>query len=434
MNIVPTQNQDLHTEIRQVHRKTGKTFFQLFHVAPEEKPMPVAKVTIEKTEKKSPKEDLTLMTMMNRYSTEESARKYFEDLRWPDGVECPHCSNKHVYELTPNKAKRIRPGLYKCDECRKTFTVTVGTVMESSHIPLNKWLLAFYMMCASKTQISALQLQRQLGIGSYQTAFFMCHRIRWALLESAKTYKLSGMVEADETYIGGKAKGKGRGYVKNKTPVVSALERGGEVRSEVVDHVTSKIIKKFLSENVDESSNLNTDESQVYTKPGKSMASHDTVNHKNKEYSRYDEMTGRKVTTNSIEGYFGNTKRSISGTHHSISPQHTDLYLAEFDYKHNTRKMSDGERTSEGIPKIEGKRMKRKELFARGKNMKKKEQEEKIIKSVPIDDEMRMPAEEFDAIMRLVFNVPPKDDIKFVKARIATKEELKGKKKFRKIS
>ena len=180
---------------------------------------------------------LTLLAITQRFSTEESAREYFERLRWPEGPFCPHCGNcdqGRVYKLTPNAKAKVRHGMYKCAECRETFTVTVNTVMEDSHIPLNKWLIAFYMMCASKTQISALQLQRHLELGSYRSAWFLCHRIRFALKTNEPTDLLSGTVEADETYVGGKARGQGRGYVGNKTAVVSLVERGGRVRSQVV--------------------------------------------------------------------------------------------------------------------------------------------------------------------------------------------------------
>jgi len=304
--------------------------------------------------------DLTLMSVMQRFSTEEAAFDYFESVRWPSGPTCPHCGNAdqgRIYKCTPNQKAKIRIGLYKCAECRETFTVRVGTVMEYSHIPLNKWLIAFYMMCASKTQVSALQLQRQLEIGSYNTAHFLCHRIRFALMDIFPVDKLDGTVEADETYIGGKVKGRGRGYTENKTPVVSLVERGGRIRSRVVDTVTGKAITRLLREQVASTANLNTDESPVYTAAGKGFASHDTVNHSVEEYSRMDAATGRKATTNTVEGFFGNSKRSIDGTHHSISRKHANLYLAELDHKYNTRKLTDGQRTVVGIQGIEGKRL-----------------------------------------------------------------------------
>src|ERR1700679_4314881 len=158
----------------------------------------------------NPQGDLTLIQIAAKFSTEEAARDYFEKLRWPNGPECPHCGNvaqDRIYKVAANTAKKIRAGQYKCAECTRSFTVTVGTVCEDSHIPLNKWLIAFYMMCASKTQVSALQLQRQLEIGSYRSAWFMCHRIRFALQDTFPADKLDGIVEADETYIGGKKRG-----------------------------------------------------------------------------------------------------------------------------------------------------------------------------------------------------------------------------------
>lgn len=309
---------------------------------------------------KNPQGDLTLMTVMQRFSTEEAARDYFEALRWPNGPICPHCGNGEagrVYKLTADPGKKIRVGLYKCAECRGDFTVTLGTVMEDTHLPLNKWLIAFYMMCASKTQVSARQLQRQLEIGSYRTAWFLCHRIRYALKDADPRNLLMGTVEADETYVGGKVRGKGRGYVKNKTAVVSLVERGGDVRSHVVERVTGDGIAKLLRENVDTSAHLNTDQSPVYTEIGKEFASHDVVNHSAEEYVRNDEETGRKATTNTAEGFFGNSKRSIDGTHHYISKQHAHLYFSELDYKYNTRKVTDGARTVSGIKRMEGKRL-----------------------------------------------------------------------------
>jgi len=309
---------------------------------------------------KNTKGDLTLMSIISRFSTEEAAIAYFESVRWPNGPTCPHCGNadqERIYKLTANGSAKIRLGLYKCAECRETFTVRVGTVMEDSHIPLRKWLIAFYMMCASKTQISALQLQRQLEIGSYNTALFLCHRIRFALTDLLPTDKLDGTVEVDEAYFGGKAHGKGRAYTGNKTPVVSLVERGGRVRSHIMDTVTGKAITQLLKEQVAATANLNTDESRVYTAVGGDFASHDTVNHSAEEYSRTDPTTGRKATTNAVEGFFGNSKRSIDGTHHQISRKHTKLYLAEIDYKYNTREMTDGERTVVGIQCMEGKRL-----------------------------------------------------------------------------
>jgi transposase-like protein len=303
--------------------------------------------------------DLTLMQIAQRFYTEEAAREYFENLRWPDGPVCPHCGNndqKRIYKATPNPKKKIRTGLYKCAECMGPFTATIGTVCEDSHIPLNKWLIGFYMMCASKTQISALQLMRQLEIGSYRSALFMCQRIRFALMDIEQSDKLSGTVEADETYIGGVKRGMGRRYVGNKTAVMSMVQRGGDVRSQVVNKVTGAMLGRLLKKHVAESAHLNTDESPLYKKAGKQFASHDTVNHNQEEYVRHDN-SGRLATTNTAEGFFGNSKRSLDGTHHHVSRKYLPFYLAELDFKYNTRKMTDGARTANCIPKIVGKRL-----------------------------------------------------------------------------
>lgn len=302
--------------------------------------------------------DLTLLEIMRRFSTEEAARAYFERTRWPNGPVCPHCGSiERIYARTANQKTGTRPGLYKCGECEDTFTVTVGTVMEDTKIPLNKWLIAFYMMCASKTQVSALQLQRQLEIGSYRTALFLCHRIRYALKTSSPGDPLTGVVEADETYVGGKRRGKGRGYTGNKIAVVSLVQRGGDVRSTVEGRVTGKTVDKLLQRHVSPDAHLNTDESPLYKKAGQRYASHATVNHSADEYAYYDYRSRRTVTTNTVEGFFGNSKRSLDGTHHQVSRQHLHLYVAELDFKYNTRKETDGERTSQGIRRIEGKRL-----------------------------------------------------------------------------
>lgn len=315
--------------------------------------------TPTKAQKKAA-DDLTLMSIMQRFSTEEAARDYFESLRWPNGPVCPHCGNcdkDRVYKVTANAEKKIRAGLFKCAECNDQFTVTIGTVMEDSHIPLNKWLIAFYIMCASKTQVSALQLQRQLELGSYRTAWFLCHRIRFSLVNAVPSDLLRGTVEADETYIGGKTKGKGRGYTGNKTAVVSLVERGGRVRSQVVEMVSGRAVTRILKAHVAKDAALNTDESQLYKKVGKEFASHDVVKHQNEEYARHDRKTGRLATTNAVEGFFGNSKRAVDGTHHHISKKHTNLYFAELDYKYNTRTSTDGQRTTMGIQQMTGKRL-----------------------------------------------------------------------------
>lgn len=302
-------------------------------------------------------ENLTLDQIMAHFATDEAAREYLETVRWPNGPVCPHCSNAdraRIYDIAANPAKKIRAGLRECKECGKSFTVTVGTIFEDSKIPLRKWLVAWYMLCTSKKGVSALQIQRMLDIGSYRSAWFMMHRIRYALREPVFADKLGGgggTVEADETYVGGKVRGMGRAYVDNKAPVVALVERGGRVRSRRVEKVTGKSLKGVLDQHLDPSAHLMTDSYRGYRKAGKSFASHQSVNHSEGEYVRGD------VHTNTIEGYFSLFKRGLNGTFHQIGHHYLDQYLAEFDFRYNHRTVSDGERTVAGLKKVSGKRL-----------------------------------------------------------------------------
>ncbi len=260
-------------------------------------------------------ENLTLDQIMARFATDEASREYLEAVRWPDGPVCPHCGNtdaKRIYDIAPNPAKKIRAGLRECKECGGQFTVTVDTIFADSHIPLRKWLIAWYMLCASKKGISAAQIQRMLDIGSYRSAWFMMHRIRYALRDPVFADKLGeggGTVEADETYVGGKPrKGTGphkRGRGTKKVPVVALVERGGRVRSRSMRKVTGKNLQQMLGEHLHPSAHLVTDEYPPYRKPGKRFASHKTVNHSAGEYARGD------VHTNTAEGYFSLFKRGV---------------------------------------------------------------------------------------------------------------------------
>src|SRR6266481_307306 len=210
--------------------------------------------------------DLTVDEIQSRFGTDERARQYLEEIRWPNGVVCPHCKNadhKRIWEIKENPEKKIRAGLYHCAECGKQFTVTVGTIFEDSHIPLRKWLVAWYLLCSSKKGISSLQIQRMLGLGSYRTALFMMHRIRYALSHPAFTGMLKGVVEMDETYVDGKATGSrktGRSWDSNKTCVVSLVERGGKARPLVLDRVTSETLHGAIMEHVQDGSTVVTDD------------------------------------------------------------------------------------------------------------------------------------------------------------------------------
>ena len=315
-------------------------------------------------------EDLTLDQLWSHFSTDEKARRYLEEIRWPDGVVCPHCKNanqKRIWEIKANEPAKIRAGLYQCAECKKQFTVTVGTIFEDSHIPLRKWLVAWYLLCSSKKGISSLQIQRMLGLGSYRTALFMMHRIRYAVAHPEFTGMLKGVVEMDETYIGGKATGSrktGRTFKDStKTCVVSLVERGGNARSLVIDRVTSKNLHGAIMEHVQDGSTVVTDEFMGYRSMPR-IFNHKSVKHSAKEYVRKEKDL--KVHTNTVESKFSLLKRGIVGTFHQVSKKHLPLYLAEFDHRFNHRKSTDGERTLAAIKCAEGKRLTLKPLRSLG--------------------------------------------------------------------
>jgi transposase-like protein len=299
---------------------------------------------------------MTLPTALSHpcYHDDDAARVTFEAVRWPNGPYCPHCGSFDT--VAPLGGKSMGPGWYWCNKCREKFTVRVGSVLERSHIPMHKWMLAFRFMASSKKGMSAHQLHRMLGI-PYKTAWFMAHRIREAMRPSDDG-PIGGegkTVEADETYVGGKAKN--RAYAKTLPPheaVVSLVERGGKVRSCHVADVTAKTLKPILVDVIAKDTNLRTDQSPVYTEIGANFASHETVNHSIKEYVRGD------AHTNTVEGYFSILKRGIYGTYHHVSQQHLKRYLAEFDFRHNERAalgVDDTERTEKAIRGAAGRRL-----------------------------------------------------------------------------
>jgi transposase-like protein len=286
--------------------------------------------------------------------TEAGAREHLESIRWPYGRICPHCGSKRSFAM---KGESTRAGLYKCSECRKPFTVTVGTIFHSSHIGLREWLIAFHLMCSSKKGISALQLQRNLGIKQYKSAWHMAHRIRHAM--DTGTFDgppLKGIVEVDETYVGGKKRGVGmRAAMANKTAVLSLVERGGKKRSLIVKKVTAKNLRAAVIENVAEGSTIHTDELKAY-KNLKDKFTHGSVNHSAGQYVR-DFKDGSKITTNTVESSFALLKRGIYGAFHHVSKHHLHRYLAEFDFRWNMRKESDGDRVFASLQNTEGKRL-----------------------------------------------------------------------------
>ena len=292
------------------------------------------------------------------YNDETAARKHLESIRWADGVVCPYCGCLRAAEIGGEKA--LGDGWYHCPDCRKKFTVRVGTVYERSHIPLHKWVLATHLMSASKKGISAHQLHRMLGI-TYKSAWFMAMRIREAMAPYT-TEPMGGSgktVEIDETYVGGREKNKHKRARKKeniggtgKQIAFSLVERGGKVRSHHVANVKASTLRPILQEQIHAESTVMSDEGGA--RLAKEFEKHATVNHSIGEYVRGE------VTTNTVEGYFSILKRGITGTYHHVSSAHLKRYLAEFDFRYNERialKVTDDERAVKAIKGAEGKRL-----------------------------------------------------------------------------
>jgi transposase-like protein len=307
---------------------------------------------------------------MNEYNlldvagmSEDEARELLEEIRWPNGIYCPKCgSTKGAWEIkskpTTKAKNRVTPGTYKCKDCRKKFTVRVGTIFEDSKIPLNKWLAAIFLMNAAKNGISAHELHRQLDI-TYKSAWFLAHRIRFAMTEKPLG-KLLGIVEADETYIGGlernkhkskRVKGAQGRSKKTKTPVFALVERGGDIRAQSVANVGKKTLRKIMKENVHHDAHMMTDLAGPYKDLDVDFLYHDSVDHSKGEYGRGN------VHTNTLENWFSQLKRGIDGTHHHVSKKHLDRYVEEFAHRYNTRKMSDWERAEKNLKGTIGKRL-----------------------------------------------------------------------------
>ena len=304
-----------------------------------------------------------------RFQDHTEARKWFELQRWPNGPWCPHCGNANPDEITALHGKAHRDGVYQCNEkeCRLQFSVTVGTVMERSKIPLNKWLLAMHLMSSSKKGYSAHQLHRTLGI-TYQSAWFLAHRIREAMKDlQPPTMGGSGkIIEADETYYGQretprkdktartKPTKKGKSGGAEKRVVFGLVERGGKARTFHINQATAWEVRKIIVRNVSRKSDLHTDESRIYSDLGKEFDDHKTVIHSKNEYVRGN------VHTNTVESVWSVFKRGMKGIYQHCGEAHLHRYLAEFDFRYNNRmalKISDTERTENIAKGIEGKRL-----------------------------------------------------------------------------
>lgn len=290
------------------------------------------------------------------FNDPDEARKHLEAQRWPNGAVCPHCGGiERVYPIKPDADKKIREGLYQCNDCDSQFTVTVGTVFERSKVGLHKWLAACYLMCSSKKGISAKQLERSLGV-TYKTAWFMAHRIREAMRESSPE-PMGGdgsIVEADETFWG-KKPGRKKNYGYNhKEAVFSLVERGGRVRSFHVPAVNGDTLKPIMKQQLKDDTHLMTDEAGQYYHIGPTYLTHNKVCHSIGEYVRGN------AHTNTIEGYFSIFKRGMNGIYQHCGQQHLKRYLCEFDFRYNYREKlgyNDLERTNIALKGIEGKRI-----------------------------------------------------------------------------
>ncbi len=289
-----------------------------------------------------------LIEFYNRFNDEQTCRDYLEKARWGDKITCPHCG------IIGNAYKYKDGRLFKCKDCRKQFTVRVGTIFEDSKLPLQKWFLAIYLATSLKKGISSIQLSKYLGI-TQKTAWFMLHRIRHAVETNNYDKPLDGDVEMDETYIGGKTTVKKK--FDNKTPVVGAVERKGRVVAKVTDDASSTTLQSVIRERVPADANLYTDDWKGYHRASRLVFMHRAVNHSKKQWA-----VGQ-AHTNTIEGFWAHLKRGIDGIYHHVSPKHLQRYCDEYQYRYNTREMSDGERFNDYFASIHT-RLEYKELLA----------------------------------------------------------------------
>jgi transposase-like protein len=290
---------------------------------------------------------------------EATAVEFLEAQRWGDSHPCPRCGSADgVYQMEGKDGKRSPRFLWRCRDCNGQHTVRIGSIFEDSKIPLRHWCYAFWAACASKKGVSALQIKRMTGL-SYKSSLCMMHRVRFAMFEGPTDGPtLSGDVEVDETYVGGKPRYKGivnkgrMGRGTDKFPVLAIVQRGGKVRAMSVAAVTSKNLKEEIRKHVAKTATIYTDEAPVYN----GLESEFEGGHKRIKHQKNQYVDGN-THTNTVEGFFSLLKRGMFGTFHSVSREHLHRYIAEFEFRYNTRKLDDGARTVLAIKGAEGKRL-----------------------------------------------------------------------------
>jgi transposase-like protein len=266
--------------------------------------------------------EINLVNLIEQYNNENKCREYLEALRWEDSVICPHCGSDKISHLK----KRNQ---YDCDKCNYQFTVTARTIFHDSHLPLQKWFLAVYLMTESKKGMSANQLKRSLVV-SYKTAWYLCHRIRKTMQEETNEPKLNGVVEVDETYIGGRYDKRRKRAPWDKPAVVGLLQRNGRFEARAIPSASKRVLVGIVKERIDRKATIMTDEKRAYNSLDKEFR-HKSINHSAEEWARGN------VTTNHVENAWSLFKRSLVGSYHQISAKHLDAYLDEFEWRFNNR-------------------------------------------------------------------------------------------------
>ncbi len=267
--------------------------------------------------------NMDIMKLMDKFHSEDACREALEGLRWPDGAVCPRCQSKSISRI-------YNYNVFECNSCRYQFSVKSGTVFHDSHLPLRKWFVAVFLMVESRKGVSANQLKRVLKV-SYKTAWYLCHRIRGAVVVD-NPVPLSKIIEVDETWVGGKRKNVGHGYKGNKVLVAGAAQRNGEVRLQVIDDRTREVLNEFIKKHIaDNAEAIYTDDWPAYDGIADEDTRHETVNHSAEEWVRGD------VHTNYIENIWSLLKRSLIGSYHKVSKKHLDAYLNELEWRFNNR-------------------------------------------------------------------------------------------------